>query len=76
MHIGRNPGPPGVTALILILTLSSPVTAGLIGLELEFEEPVISLLPDGRAVITASDCETFNEPGLPLIPARIDKPVR
>jgi len=70
MHIGRNPGLPGATAIVLILTLTSPVPAGLIGLELEFEEPVISLLPDGRAVVSVTDCATFNEPGLPLIPAR------
>ena len=44
--------------------------AATVRVELSFEAPTITQRPDGSVFVAAPECTTFNEPGLPLLPAR------
>ena len=55
--------------LILGSALATPASAATIRVALDFSQPAV-VEADGVVTVEAPDCVTFNEPGLPLLPAR------
>ncbi len=70
MRISRTSWFVGAVAALWIVAAASAALADRIVVEFAFEEPEISETPDRTAIIQIPQCATFNEPGLPLIPAR------
>ena len=73
-----NPGNPrvfllglGRAALLAVLVAAGIGAAGAtIRIELDFTAPTASQREDGSVFVSAPECVTLNEPGLPLLPAR------
>jgi hypothetical protein len=53
-----------------LLVLGVSAHARTIRVDLDFTAPSVGLAADGSALVEAADCATFNETGLPLLPAR------
>ena len=47
-----------------------PAEAATLRVELGFSAPTLSDQGDGTVIVEGPDCVTFNEPGLPLLPAQ------
>jgi len=63
---------PIIAILMVASAVAQRADARTIRLSLSFEQPTIQPAPiDGNEIIvTAPGCETFNDPGLPMLPAR------
>ncbi|MBD3237819.1 MAG: hypothetical protein GF330_14040 [Candidatus Eisenbacteria bacterium] len=61
-----------LSALLLLTAapLAAPAGAATLRVTLEFAPPEIVDAGEGAVTVEATDCVTFNEPGLPLLPAR------
>ncbi len=55
-----------VLAAVFVCNLPQAAT---IRIELDFDQPVVTLHEDGVVWVTTPDCVTFNDPGMPLLPA-------
>lgn len=70
MRISRASWFTGIAAVLWIGIAAPAVVADRIELDLDFQGVEIEQAPGGAVIVTSPDCATFNEPGLPLIPAR------
>ncbi len=68
----RSPVPFPIRAAVLVAAVLAGIGAAgaTIRVELTFDPPTVSHGADGSVLLAAPGCVTFNEPGLPLLPAR------
>lgn len=60
----------GLVAAVMVLGfVAAPAGAATIRVALDFDQPTLSPQQDGSVLVEAPGCVTFNDPGLPLLPA-------
>jgi hypothetical protein len=64
----------GIAVIVTLSTITailagSAAEAATIRIELDFDQPYVTQREDGSVSVSASGCVTFNDPGLPLLPA-------
>jgi hypothetical protein len=69
MHMLRSSARTWLLGLVLGLG-SAAAGAATIRIALDFSAPVLTDCADGTTLVEVSDCVSFNDPGLPVLPAR------